>query len=55
MSDILEWLFNTTEDIKYILHPTWTVNLCRGSIERWAEQGGIGKYHWNGTGSKKEK
>lgn len=55
MSDIWEWLFNTTEDIKCILHPTKAVNLCHGSIEQWAEQSGISKYHWNGIELKKER
>ena len=46
ISDILEWLFNTTGGILYILYPTWTVNLCPKSIEQWAEQSDISKY-WN--------
>ena len=46
ISDILEWLFNTTGDILYILYPTWTVNQCPESIEQWAEQSEFSKY-WN--------
>lgn len=55
MSDILEWLFNTTEDVKYVLHPTWAVNQCHGSTEQWEDKSDISKYHWKGIESKKEK
>jgi hypothetical protein len=54
MSDILTWLFNTTEDKKHILCTTWAANLCRGSIEWRAEWSGISKYHRNGTESEEK-